>query len=229
MAWPLGGSMKLVVVTPIRLFGDGLASCLRRHPDIALQDVLVDLSLLQDCLAATAVDAVLIDVTQGIDLDHVRAMAIAFPEVALVALGLDEQRQSVIRCGRAGFRGYVDRNASVNHLCRALMDACAGRLSCSAEISSGLLRALFARARDERSAEMTDALTAREGEVLQLIGNGLSNKEIANELSVSVATVKHHVHHVLHKLKLPRRAQAMRRVREAPWIANSPLVRNQAS
>ena len=104
----------------------------------------------------------------------------------------------------------------------ALANARCGRLSCSAEISSGLLRALFETERNTRASELTDALTLREGEVLQLIGNGLSNKEIARDLNVSVATVKHHVHHILQKLKLPRRAQAMRRVREAPWIAASP-------
>jgi two-component system nitrate/nitrite response regulator NarL len=221
--------MKLVVVTPIRLFGDGLAACLRKHHEICLEAVVGDLLALRQCLDEVAVDAVLIDVTQGIDLDDVRAMALAFPEVALVALGLEEQRRSVIRCGRAGFRGYVDRNASVAHLCRALTDVCAGRLNCSAEISGGLLRALFTREHDERAQDSTQALTVREGEVLQLIGHGLSNKEIASHLSVSVATVKHHVHHVLHKLKLPRRAQAMRRVREAPWLAASPLDRHKVS
>ena len=220
--------MKLVIVTPIRLLGDGLSSCLRRRSDVELQAVVVELNQLREYLAAAATDAVLVDVTQGIDLDEVRAIALDFPELALVALGLDEQRQSVIRCGRAGFRGYVDRNASVDQLCSALADACSGRLNCSAEISSGLLQALFNRAVDDRS-ELADALTAREGEVLQLIGHGLSNKEIASELDVSIATVKHHVHHVLQKLNLPRRALAMRRVREAPWIATSHLERNEAS
>lgn len=214
--------MKLVVVTPIRLFGDGLAACLRQHEHIVLEAVASDLPQLRARLARSEPDAALIDVTQGIDLDEVRAIALAYPSVALVALGLQEQRQNVIRCGRAGFRGYVDRHASVEHLCEALSDVIAGRLACSAEISGGLLRALFSR--DAPSEEACEALTAREGEVLQLIGNGLSNKEIASELCLSVATVKHHVHHVLHKLKLPRRAQAMRRVREAPWIATSPRL-----
>jgi DNA-binding NarL/FixJ family response regulator len=54
--------------------------------------------------------------------------------------------------------------------------------------------------------------------VLELLGRGLSNKEIGDELCLSVATVKHHVHHVLEKLKLPKRAQAMRRVRDEPWL-----------
>ena len=213
--------MKLVVVTPIRLFGDGLTACLRHSETIVLKAVARDLAGLRAFLQESAADAALIDVTQGIDLDEVRSIVLAYPDVSLVALGLEEQRQGVIRCGRAGFRGYVDRNASVDRLCRALMDVVAGRLSCSAEISGDLLRALFTRDRDN-AAEGTEALTAREGEVLQLIGHGLSNKEIASELSVSIATVKHHVHHVLHKLKLPRRAQAMRHVREKPWIAVAP-------
>jgi DNA-binding NarL/FixJ family response regulator len=218
--------MDLVVVTPIRLFGDGLASCLRRQEGLSLRIVVTDLAALRSVLSADLSDAVLIDVTQGIDFDEIRSLAVEFPRVALVALGLEEQRQSVIRCGRAGFCGYVDRNASVDNLCRALSDACVGRLNCSAEISGGLLRALFDRANNEGSLGITAALTNREGEVLQLIGTGLSNKEIATELSISVATVKHHVHHVLHKLNLPRRAQAMRRVREQPWIAASTWQRN---
>jgi DNA-binding NarL/FixJ family response regulator len=221
--------MKLVIVTAIRLLADGLSACLRGRCDISLEAVFCGCGRLREYLGTSAADAVLVDVTQGIDLDQVRTVALDFPEVALVALGLDNQRQSVIRCGRAGFRGYVDRNASVDHLCDALNDACSGRLNCSAEISSGLLRALFTRADDGWSEDSPDSLTVREGEVLQLIGHGLSNKEIATELSVSVATVKHHVHHVLHKLRLPRRAQAMRRVREAPWIATSPLERNESS
>lgn len=75
---------------------------------------------------------------------------------------------------------------------------------------------------DSRQSPQDEALTRREGDVLQLIGDGLSNKEIARDLCVSVATVKHHVHNILEKLHVPRRAQAMRRVREAPWIASLP-------
>jgi two-component system, NarL family, nitrate/nitrite response regulator NarL len=221
-------AMKLVIVTPIRLLGDGLSACLRRRSDISLDAVFSEINELRKYLENATVDAVLIDVTQGIDLDQVRTIALDNSNLPLIALGLDEQRQSVIRCGRAGFRGYVDRNSSVDDLCGAIKDACAGRLNCSAEISSGLLRALFARAGAEGGQGTTDSLTVREGEVLQLIGHGFSNKEIASELDVSIATVKHHVHHVLNKLKLPGRAQAMRRVREAPWLATSPLDRDQA-
>jgi DNA-binding NarL/FixJ family response regulator len=213
--------MELVVVTPIRLFGEGLAACFLRRAEISLQATVGDLSRLCEILETMKVDIVLIDVTQGIDLDEVRAIVSERPGIAFVALGLQEQRQDVIRCGHAGFSGYVARNASVDELCQALFDVIAGRLACSPEISGGLLRALF-RTNPHAKAVELKALTRREGEVLQLIGRGLSNKEIARDLSLSLATVKHHVHHVLEKLQLPRRAQAMRRVRAAPWLACSP-------
>jgi DNA-binding NarL/FixJ family response regulator len=210
--------MELVLVTPVRLMGDGLAACLRGRTDVSLRAVVTDLAALRETLSTAAPSLVLVDVTQGVDLYDVRSIAADWPEVPLVALGLIEQRQQVIRCGRAGFTGYVSRDASTDSLCDALADVLAGRLACPAEISGGLLRALF-RAEGSPAPAEEEALTRREGEVLALIGQGLSNKEIARELGLSIATIKHHVHHVLEKLKLQRRAQAMRRVRDAPWLS----------
>lgn len=211
--------MRAVILTPIKLLGDGLARCLNDTTDITVVSVTDQVSAVREALGTDQVDSVLIDMTQNLDLDDVRALAVAAPEVVLIALGLREQRQDVIRCGRAGFSGYVARDASVETVAKVMRDTMAGRLACPAEISSGLLRALF-RAEAAPETTVTDEpLTRREGDVLRLIGRGLTNKEIARELDLSVATVKHHVHNVLEKLKLPRRAYAMRRVRERPWIA----------
>jgi two-component system nitrate/nitrite response regulator NarL len=211
--------MNIIILTPVRLLGDGLAACFCTRPDMNTLAVVNDLAALRGILLTAETDVVLIDVTQGVDLFDVRAIASEWPDVALVALGLNEQRQEVIRCGRAGFAGYVARDASIDALCKALSEIVAGRLPCPPEIAGGLLRALFGREPRSQESNLHLALTRRESEVLELLGRGFSNKEIANELCLSVATVKHHVHHVLEKLQLQRRAQAMRRVREAPWIA----------
>jgi DNA-binding NarL/FixJ family response regulator len=64
-------------------------------------------------------------------------------------------------------------------------------------------------------------LTRREVETLHLMSRGLTNKEIASELHLSVATVKHHVHAVLEKLQLTRRAQASQVLHERPWLVES--------
>ena len=211
--------MNIIVLTPVRLLGDGLAACFSSRPDTSVLAVLNDLAGLRESLAETKVDAVLIDVTQGIDFFDMRSIAADWPDVALVALGLNEQRQEVIQCGRAGFAGYVARDASVDMLCQSLSEIVAGRLACPPEISGSLMRALFRSEARSETGEVELALTRRESEVLRLLGRGLTNKEIGGELFLSVATVKHHVHHILEKLKLSRRAQAMVRVRNTPWIA----------
>ncbi len=213
--------MNIIILTPVRLLGDGLAACFSNRPDITTVVVVKDIAALRDILANTEIDVVLIDVTQGVDLYDIRAIAAEWPGVPLVALGLAEQRQEVVKCGRAGFASYVARDASIDALCTTLSDVAAGRLACPPEISGSLLRALFRR--EPQAAEeptLNSALTRRECEVLDLLGRGLSNKEIGCELCLSEATVKHHVHHILGKLNLSRRAEAMRQVRDAPWLAH---------
>jgi two-component system nitrate/nitrite response regulator NarL len=213
--------MRIVVLTPIKILGEGLNLCLAHRSDFSIVATVSGLPALRATLRKAAVDLVLIDVTQGIDLEDVRSIAAEWPDVALMALGLREQRQEVIRCGRAGFAGYVSREAGIDALCQAMRDIGLGRLHCSADISGSLLRALFQSKSSASPASVDAALTRRECQVLQLIGRGLSNKEIARELSLSTATIKHHVHGVLGKLKVSRRAQAIRRLQESPWIVAS--------
>lgn len=242
--------MDVLILTPVSMLGELLEQCLAAHEDITVARLVTDFEQLRNALEGLAVARtavaprpasgampdddpppllILIDVTQGVDLDEVRQLAIDFPGVMLLALGLKSQRQDVVRAGRAGFCAFVSRDAGVATLIKAMRDAVAGRLSCSEEIAGGLLRALFRGAANADSlADSTSAppddtcLTRRESDVARLISRGLSNKEIARELTLSVATVKHHVHSVLGKLSLQRRSHVMRKVREAPWIAAFP-------
>ena len=212
--------MNIVILTPVRILGDGLAACFSNRTDTTSVVVVNDIASLRDILAKTEIHVVLVDVSQGVDLYDIRAIASEWFGVPLVALGLPEQRQEVIKCGRAGFASYVARDGSIDALYTALSDVAAGRLACPPEISGGLLRALFGRqVHATEEPTLNSALTSRECEVLDLLGRGFSNKEIGGELCLSVATVKHHVHHILEKLNVSRRAEAMRRVRDAPWLA----------
>ncbi|MBJ6127203.1 response regulator transcription factor [Microvirga sp. BT325] len=208
--------MRVAILAPVRLLGDGLARCLDGTSAIRIIGVVRTLEELHELVSSSLIDVALIDMTQPIDLDAVRLLAISGSNVVLIAMGLKEQRQDIIRCGRAGFVGYVSRDSTVEELAKTMLDAVAGRLACPEEISGALLRALFRQTSDP--APDGAPLTKRESDVLQLIGHGMTNKEIARELGLSVATVKHHVHNVLEKLSLPRRSHAMRKVREKPWL-----------
>lgn len=206
--------MEIVILSAMRLLGESLAACLNGNDGVNVVAVVDRFSALRGALGQSKVDLVLIDVTQEIPLDEVRAVALEWPGVGLVAVGLNEQREDVARCGQAGFVAYVSRGTSVAALHSALVDAAAGRLVCPAEIAGALMRALFRPVTRESAPTQEELLTRREEQVLQLLGARLSNKEIARELNLSVATVKHHVHHILVKMNLSGRTQVMRKVHD---------------
>lgn len=214
--------MDIAIQTSIRLFGDGLASFFHTRQDMTVIAVTHSFSMLKDVVGKTRVDLVLIDVTQGVELEQVRDLVAQCPSLALIAIGLNADQKEVVRCGRAGFSGYLSRDASLNQLIQAMEDALAGRLSCPPEVAGELLRALYRYT--PAAAECGEALTPRECEVLRELGNGLSNKEIARRLGLSLSTIKHHVHKILDKLHVLRRAEAMRKVRDTPWIAGFPAM-----
>ena len=213
--------MNIIVLTPVRLFGDGLGACISSRAGLTVDAVVNDFGTLRARLEMAHVDVVLIDVTHTINPFEIRGIAVQWPNVKLVALGLPEEKQDIIRAGRAGFAGYVSRDATLDTLCQSLCEIAAGRVAMPPEIAGSLLQALFRHEQPPVASDTDQSLTRRESEVLALLGQGLSNKEIGHELCLSVATVKHHVHHVLEKLKLPRRAQAMRKVRETPWLVHT--------
>jgi two-component system, NarL family, nitrate/nitrite response regulator NarL len=213
--------MRIMVVSPVRLFRDCLAAVLESMQPVPELMAEVSVAALHQCLPTDQPDVVLVDVTQDIGMEEVALVAAKLPDLPLLALGLLERREEVVRHGRAGFVGYVARDATIEDLQSAISDAVAGRMQCPAEISGGLIRALFTREHPSTPGYVAPSLTRREAEVLQMIGRGLSNKEIARDLDLSVATIKCHVHNVLAKLGVGHRSHAMRKVRAEPWIGAS--------
>jgi two-component system, NarL family, nitrate/nitrite response regulator NarL len=213
--------MNIVIFAGVRLVGESIAFCLAGHCGIHHVEVAPTSAAVRTYLRQRAFDVVLIDISTVSDDEVVRALALEFPHVQLLALGLEEQREFVIDCGRAGFSGYVPRDAGLDALRAAVLDCGCGRLRCPAEIAGGMMKALFHdRARTEPGPAAPEALTDRQKQVMQLISRGYSNKEIARELKLSVATVKHHVHHVLAKLQVTRRTRVIQRLCGALLPAN---------
>ena len=117
------------------------------------------------------------------------------------------------------FVSYVPRDASIAQLRNIIHMAMRGEVPCDPKVSAALLRELRVRQRQAIEEQANDPLTRRECEVLRLLGRGLSNKAIARQLILSEATVKNHVHEILTKLHVRRRAEATARFRDQPWIA----------
>jgi DNA-binding NarL/FixJ family response regulator len=213
--------MRIGVLTPVRLVGEGIAASLRAWTPgfevVAARDFAA-LRALAD--GAAPPELVIVDVTQSVALQEVRAFHAEFPHVPLLALGLREREADIVEHGRAGFAGYVRRDEGLEELCRKVEDAVAGRLSCPPEITAAIMRALFRAAPPPADCDLS-SLTRREGDVARLVSRGLANKEIARHLSLSESTVKHHVHAILAKLGLARRGNLMRSMRDDPWFSEA--------
>jgi DNA-binding NarL/FixJ family response regulator len=111
---------------------------------------------------------------------------------------------------RAGASEFLLKDSGGQRIVRAVEQVAQGDMPVAASVMARLVRSFVVRGPERESgAELTDLLSARELEVLVLVGRGLSNAEIADELVISMATVKSHVRHVLAKLDLRDRVQAV--------------------
>ncbi len=191
--------MRVLVVTDIRLYRDGVAEALRRLPDVELASTAP--SGASAVLAARRAehDVVLLDMTMPDSARTVRSLLVTRPALTIVALGVPEDGPEVVLAAEAGVAGYVPREATLDELGDALRCALRGEAPCPPRVAAGLLRHIALQARSRTAAETPSVLTRREREVLRLLETGLSNKEIARALDLRLSTVKNHVHSVLTK------------------------------
>jgi two-component system, NarL family, nitrate/nitrite response regulator NarL len=162
-------------------------------------------------------DVVLVDAAMPDTLVAVRAIRSTAPRVRIVVLGISESEPEIVACAEAGVSGYVTRDDSVSELVAALRSVARGEMLASPQLAATLLRRVTALAA-ERADGSCARLTQRELEIVELIHEGLSNKEIASRLYIELPTVKNHVHNILRKLDVAGRAEAAARVMaSAPW------------
>jgi two-component system nitrate/nitrite response regulator NarL len=161
-------------------------------------------------------DIVVMDVNMpGADGVHgVNAIRGAGFTTPIVMLTVSEDDDDLFESIKAGANGYLLKNVRPEELFEDLRGVMRGEAPIAPAVASKLLEALRtgglpARAAGAQVAGPGDtALTRREFEILQLVADGLSNKEIANELTITEGTVKNHVHNALEKLHLTNRVQA---------------------
>jgi two-component system nitrate/nitrite response regulator NarL len=207
-----------LIVSALRFLRDSLVEVLGRIPDLR---VCGQAATLADALASAEArrpHIVLLDVALPGGTEAVAALCAIVPHVKVIALGLHETEQDVLAWADAGVVGYVPNTASVEDLISLVGQIKRGEQPCPSHIAGGLLRRIAAAGRGwaEPSIPASSSLTFREREIFHLVGAGLSNKDIARRLSISVGTTKSHVHSLLGKLSLKRRAEVILRAGSDP-------------
>lgn len=207
--------INLLLVNETRLMGNVIAAALEGEPDIHVVACVISMDDALDIVRGEDVDVALVSTRlpdQGA-LKLTNAITELKPSTKVLALGLTEEKQNVLRYVEAGAAGYVLRDDSLEDLIETVRAAREGKVFVSPQIAAAIMERLSNLARlfsdVENSIADTTELTTRELEVLKLIGEGLTNQQIAEHLVIEVGTVKNHVHNILDKLHVSSRGEAV--------------------
>lgn len=204
---------RVFIVAGIRLFREGLAAALVREHGFTVAGTASTAADAAAALRAGAADVVLLDTLTRDAEREIRTIRAANAEAKVVALGVPDEDERVIAWAEAGVASYLRREASLGELAEALERLARGEAVCSPRIAATLLRRVATLAGARPANRAAGTLTSREREIVALIDEGLSNKEIARRLVIEVATVKNHVHNILEKLRVGTRGEAAAVVR----------------
>ena len=219
----MSGAPRVVLVDDHGLFRSGVRAELGRQVEVIGEADDVQPAI--DLIASVQPDVVLLDVhlPGGGGQAVIEAIKPLFPSVRFLALSASDAPEDVIAVIRAGARGYVTKTISTAELADAIKRVAAGDAVFSHRLAGFVLDAFAAAGPSASDVKPSfdpelDQLTSREREVLRLIAQGYTYKEIASELFISVKTVESHVSSVLRKLQLSSRHQLTR------WAAERRLA-----
>jgi DNA-binding NarL/FixJ family response regulator len=206
LATLISGQFDMIVVGEAENGRDALDKVRALQPDLVVMDVNMP--------GASGVDGV----------SAIRAAGFTTP---IVMLTVSEDDDDLFESIKAGANGYLLKNVRPEQLFEDLRGVMRGEAPIAPAVASKLLEALRtgglpARGQPSATPPQDMLLTRRENEILQLVAAGMSNKEIANELTITEGTVKNHVHNALEKLHLTNRVQAAAYAVRQGYAAQEP-------
>jgi DNA-binding NarL/FixJ family response regulator len=208
--------IRVLPIAEVRLYREGLASSLAKRKGIVVVGMAASGDEALRLLASVPADIVVLDMATRGSLEIVGALTrTGSPSVKIIAFAIEGGEPEILACAEAGVAGYVHFEASMDELVTAIESVMRGELLCPPRTAAILLSRLGSLARGQLEGPGPLDLTSREREIVVLIADGLSNKEIAQQLRLEVATVKNHVHSILEKLHVTSRGQAAAHVRSA--------------
>jgi DNA-binding NarL/FixJ family response regulator len=202
--------IRLVVVEDNRLLREGLTVLLKEQPDIA---VVASLSNGEALIRAKRLkpDVILLDfiLRSGTSLRLVQSIKTVHPESKIIVIDLAPIQPALVDYVRAGVAGFVLKDATFKEFLRTIRNVSRGKKILPPLLTSSLFSEIVAHATETRKGNPFKSIrmTGREREVIELIAEGLSNKQIAVRLNLAVDTIKSHVHNILEKLQLHTRLE----------------------
>jgi DNA-binding NarL/FixJ family response regulator len=211
-------AIRIAIIHRNRLFREGLAFALSQQHDITAATCIDEPCRALAEIGSLCPHVIILDFSQQgrNGLQEARQLHEACPAAKLLMMGLTESESDVLACIEAGAAGLLQREASLEELLQSIRAVVAGEALCPPKIVSLLFSQIAEGAHARKRVQHLNVphLTSRERQILALIEERYSNKEIAVHLHIEIQTVKNHVHNILEKLQLHSRREAASYARE---------------
>ena len=207
--------ITVLIAVAVRLYRDGLAAALGADEGFRVQAAAGSAAEIEAAALAMQPDVVIVDVALDDVLALIRSLRAQCSRRRILAFAVGEEIDTIIAYAKAGADGFFSANGSLAELVETIERTSAGELLCSPKVAAELLRQAARASPMPVMGDTDDALTQREGQVFTFLKQGRSNKQIAIALRISEATVKNHVHHLLQKMHVSTRSQAI--ASRMPW------------
>ena len=205
--------IRLLLVDDHELVRAGLRMLLQAQSDMELIAEAGSGAEALELVQTHQIDVVLMDVTmpEMNGMEATRRLKACCPEVAVLALTIHEEEEYFFQMLDAGASGYIPKRAAPEDLLRAIHTVHQNEVFLHSSVAALLVKDFLQRGRDDSdSAADLSSLTEREREVLILIAEGQTNKQIADQLEISPKTVARHRDNITQKLNLSSRAELTR-------------------
>jgi len=203
--------ISVVIIDDHPLVREGLRKILELEPGIRVLDEAGDGQGAINIARQRKPDVILMDInmpgTNGVEAT--RIIKRESPQIGIIALTIHEDEEYVLELVRAGVSGYVLKDIAPVKLVETIRTVAAGNSVIDPSITRTLFTELNRLTRRRNAKEEWENLTEREMDILKLITQGKSNKEIAVDLCISEKTVKNHLTNIFRKLKVDDRTQAV--------------------
>lgn len=211
--------IRIAILHSNQLFRESLSCCLAQVESISVTHTASRLEETGEVLRSHKPDLLILEfgLFRGEGADKAASICALSSEVKTLVIEVPDTESDILYCiETGGASGYLLHNASVGDLVDNIKAVMRGETLCSPRIASLTFCRMsrLAHQRGNVRAANGIGLTRREAEIVALIENGLSNKDIAVRLQIEVSTVKNHVHNILDKLQLPDRHSAVEYVKE---------------
>jgi len=221
---PAAGKKKIFLADDHPITRQGIAVLINQEPDLTVCGEAASAASALDLIQKQKPDLAVIDISlkTSSGLELIKNLKALLPQLSILVMSMHDETLYAERALRAGAMGYVMKQDASEKVLSAIRTVLKGDFFISEKIKTRMLQQTVGHRRPEIAASPVEALSDREMEVFQLIGNGYSTREIATQLNLSVKTIDSYREHLKLKLHLDTGADLVRYAIQ--WVKSEAIA-----